>query len=373
MWRCVFESCKVNKVCLITGIVRWFPVICLLILFNSCNQSSPDRSVERGFYFWKSKLRLTDPETTALEQLQVKKLYVKFFDVVAAEDGAGPSPVARIEMDSSSLQALSTKDVAIIPVVFITNETLQPLDSAGLIQLAENILRLLNRSSESKKLIPYQELQIDCDWTTTTKSQYFFLLQRIREHMRASGFFKHSLLSATIRLHQVKYSSKSGIPPIDRGLLMCYNMGNLKNPATGNSILDNDELKKYLSGLQNYPLQLDIALPVFSWYVFYRNNTYRGIVSKFPENELISTTGFWQKNRFTFQKDTVINEIAFLQNDQLRLEENTNDELLQATESILEKLSPNNKHFTVSFYHLDPLLLTKHPIHELEAIYRRFR
>lgn len=191
--------------------------------------------------------------------------------------------------------------------------------------------------------------------------------------MKVSANFQNSLLSATIRLHQVKYSSKSGIPPVDRGLLMCYNMGNLKNPATGNSILDNNELEKYLGGLQHYPLQLDIALPVFDWYVLYRDNTYRGIVTQIPENGMNSTTGFWQKNRFTFQKDTVINGISFLQKDQLRLEENTADELLQATAAILKKLSHDNKHLTVSFYHLDPLLLTKHPIHELEAIYSRFR
>jgi len=150
-------------------------------------------------------------------------------------------------------------------------------------------------------------------------------------------------------------------------------MGNLKNPATGNSILDNNELEKYLSGLQHYPLQLDIALPIFDWYVFYRDNTYRGIVKEIPENGMSSTVGSWQKNRFTFQKDTVINGISFVQKDQLRLEKNTVDELLKATAAILKKLSSTNKHFTVSFYHLDPLLLNKHPIHELEAIYRRFR
>ncbi len=339
---------------------------------SSCKQQKPQVTVDRGFYYWKSKLQLTLTETAALQQLEVKKLYVKFFDVVVAEDGPGPSPVAKIELDSNSLQTLSTNYVEIIPVVFITNETLQTLDSAGLTLLGENIIRLLNRRSELKNLRPFKELQIDCDWTTSTKLQYFFLLEQINERMNASDFFEKSILSATIRLHQVKYSSKSGIPPVDRGLLMCYNMGNLKNPATNNSILELAELKKYLGGLQNYPLQLDYALPVFSWYVLYRSGQYKGIIHQLAKKDLNSSIGEWKQNRFTFQKDTVLNGISFQGQDQLRFEENTADELLKSAAYITQQSATQQQHFTVSFYHLDSLLLIKHPIHELETIYRKF-
>ena len=71
------------------------------------------------------------------------------------------------------------------------------------------------------------------------------------------------MLSATIRLHQLKFIGESGIPPVDKGLLMCYNMGDLHRLRISNSILETAELKKYIKQLSVYPLKLDVAfLPV---------------------------------------------------------------------------------------------------------------
>lgn len=371
----MFESCKVNKVCLITGFCRWFPFICVLIFAVACKQpTTSQRFVERGFYYWKSRLQVSTTETAALQQLQVKKLYVKFFDVEWNEEASSPQPVAKLSVDSASLQQLRQQQVQLIPVVFITNEALTKLDTAGSKVLATKITTLLTTMLQKQQLKQVPEFQLDCDWTVTTKENYFNLLRTVKKLMitDTNSFADTAVLSATIRLHQVKFSSKSGIPPVDRGLLMCYNMGNLKNPATNNSILEVDELKKYLGGLSGYPLQLDYALPVFHWYVLYRTAAYKGIVYAIQKEELNSSTGVWQQNQFTFQKDTVLKGISFQRQDQLRFEENTADELLQAADYILRQLPPQNQHFTVSFYHLDPLLLTKHPIHELETIYRSF-
>ena len=71
-------------------------------------------------------------------------------------------------------------------------------------------------------------------------------------------------LSATIRLHQVKYREETGVPPVDYGVLMYYNMGRIT--ATGaNSIYDRSTALRYLGKLRAYPLPLDIALPMFAW------------------------------------------------------------------------------------------------------------
>jgi len=66
---------------------------------SSCRHQPP-RSVERGFYYWKSKLQLGNSELNNLQQLKAKQLYVKFFDVTLASDGNGPVPVARLTADS---------------------------------------------------------------------------------------------------------------------------------------------------------------------------------------------------------------------------------------------------------------------------------
>ncbi|RXK59962.1 hypothetical protein ESA94_13015 [Lacibacter luteus] len=347
------------------------PVICLLIFISSCRQQ-PQRFVERGFYYWKSKLLLGSTELNSLQQLQVQQLYVKYFDVTVASDGNGSAPVARLTADSLTLVQLKNKNIAIVPVVFITNETLQQSDSAALRSLAKNITVLLTNISKQLTTEHYSELQIDCDWTQATKAAYFFLLQQIKSQMQSSVLFKNSLLSATIRLHQVKFSSRTGIPPVDKGLLMCYNMGNLKNPATGNSIIEVEELKKYLSGLSSYPLKLDVALPLFEWSVLFRNNQFKGIVQTVDPSTLSSSICTKQNNRYRFLVDTSISNIQFYKGDVLRYEESSSAAIKETAGYVSKHLSSINQQTRILLYHLDPLLLSKHPTHELEALYSRF-
>ena len=71
-------------------------------------------------------------------------------------------------------------------------------------------------------------------------------------------------LSATIRLHQVKYREETGVPPVDYGVLMYYNMGHI-SAMGANSIYDRSTALRYLGKLREYPLPLDIALPMFAW------------------------------------------------------------------------------------------------------------
>ncbi|MGG2305049.1 hypothetical protein ACE4Z6_26875, partial [Salmonella enterica] len=93
--------------------------------------------------------------------------------------------------------------------------------------------------------------QIDCDWTLGTKEKYFSLLKRIKERMALP-------LSCTIRLHQVKYQAKTGVPPVDRGMLMYYNMGHVEGATETNSIYDPANADKYVSYVKDYPLPLDV-------------------------------------------------------------------------------------------------------------------
>lgn len=190
--------------------------------------------------------------------------------------------------------------------------------------------------------------------------------------MQQSTLFKNGLLSATIRLHQVKYSSKTGIPPVDKGLLMCYNMGNLKNPATNNSIIDIEELKKYLSGLTTYPLKIDVALPLFEWSVLFRNNQFKGIIQTVNPAELSNTVCRKQSSRYHFLVDTTIGTIQFYKGDVLRYEESNSTVIEKTADFVAANLSPVNQQTRILFYHLDPLLLSKHPTHELEVLYSRF-
>jgi len=54
------------------------------------------------------------------------------------------------------------------------------------------------------------------------------------------------------------------VPPVDKGLLMFYNMGKISPDLNArNSIYNRADAEAYLESLPNYRLSLDVALPVF--------------------------------------------------------------------------------------------------------------
>lgn len=99
---------------------------------------------------------------------------------------------------------------------------------------------------------------------TITKNNYFLLLKELKNNLNKN-------ISSTIRLHQIKYFNKTGVPPVDYGVLMYYNMSSLGDFNTKNYILDNNEAKKYHYNFENYPLKLKLALPLYSQAVQFRD------------------------------------------------------------------------------------------------------
>ena len=127
---------------------------------SACKQT-PQVTVGRGFYYWKSKLQLTTNETAALQQLEVTKLYVKFFDVEWNEEQSSAQPVAKLSIDSASLQQLKKQQIQILPVVFITNEALTKLDTIAGNELAIKIMKLLLEMLQKNQLNQVPEFQLD--------------------------------------------------------------------------------------------------------------------------------------------------------------------------------------------------------------------
>lgn len=338
------------------------PFILLMFSFTqiSCNEKTANRQIEHSFYYWKSVFKLTNYEKLQLDSLQVNTLYVKFFDVDWDEEKKQPRPAAKIRFEDSAY-----RNYKIIPTVFITNACILKIDSSQIKELAGNIQKLLNEIISSHHFNEIPELQFDCDWTASTKEKYFALLNNFH------ALKPKAKLSATIRLHQVKYVAKTGIPPVDRGLLMCYNMGNLKDPAVKNSILETSELKKYINGLSNYPLPLDVALPLFDWKVLYRNNVYTGLIQNLPETVFANSFSQKKDNRYVILKDTLLQGYDLRNGDMIRDEQSNYKEILSTAEAVNRQLK--NTRLRVSLYHLDSVILRKYTTHELESIYNSLR
>lgn len=331
----------------------------LMYINYACNDKAPEKKIDRSFYYWKSVAKLSDFELHRLDSLKVSTIYLKFFDV-DWDDATGSSiPVAKLQMQN---QRLPIK-FHIIPTVFIANRCIQKIDSVKTVVLAHKIYKLIQQICTTYQIIPV-EYQIDCDWTAITREKYFSLLQIIKQESNKN-------ISATIRLHQIKFLSRSGVPPVSRGLLMCYNMGNLKNPDTKNSIIEIKELKKYVGNLSAYPLPLDVAFSLFDWKVLFRNNKYEGLLANMPSALFTNTFSLTNDDHIEILKDTILSGYELKKGDMLRQEKSTINELLSAAIEINQHLKSTS--FRVSLYHLDSVTLNKYTTNELESIYNCFR
>lgn len=335
------------------------------IIFLSCNISKKHepRKIERSFYFWKSVFKLSTQERDAITNLKIQSLYIKYFDVDWNAPRNTALPIAQLTAPDSFF--LRTTQLNIVPTVFITNETIFKININQTEELANKIIFLVNRMNSNFGVKLINELQIDCDWTAGTKDKYFSLLKFLQKKQNNIKF------SSTIRLHQIKYLNKTGVPPVKKGMLMCYNMGNLSNINTSNSILDVDDLKKYIGDLQNYPLPLDVALPIFEWKVLFRQNVFKGILANMPDSLITKNIFSKNGNRNKALIDTILNGYEIKKNDIIRTEKSSYTSVLKTAKLISEKLSGNTTR--VSFFHLDNLTLKKYKLHEMENIYDAMR
>lgn len=339
-----------------------FCFICLAIAACQPSKKSPS-TVIPAFYHWKTQLHLSDAERNYLQALDAQKLFVKFFDVDWDEAVGQPMPLATLEADTTGLAGLD-----IVPTVFITNRCLLKLPLQEVDSLAGRVFRKI----KSLAIKPPSEIQFDCDWTPQTQAKYFALLDAIKKIASAQSYPNHApsapLLSATIRLHQLKYPEKTGVPPVDRGMLMCYNMGDLDDWATENSILDTTILKSYLTPTTKYSLPLDVALPLFRWGVLFRDGRLVKLLNGLSEADLQDTARFEKTapTRYEVKKSTYLQAHYLYAGDQIRLE-GVSAEALVAAAKLLANLRSETP-ATVAFYHLDTAALRLFPKEKIQDV-----
>ncbi len=275
----------------------------------------------------------------------------------------GTIPVAKTSLnmydDYDSLQ--------VIPVVYLRNEVFKKCTKSSLDTLADNVNFLINkyRTGEDFKDTRFSnEYQMDCDWTLSTKDNYFYFLKKLKA---LSG----KTISCTLRLYPYKYSKKMGVPPVDKVMLMCYNLINPLENKDKNSILDIDELKKYLDKKNSYDIHLDIALPTFYWTQLYQNNRFSKLVdlsTKEVKSFAKEVKPYW----YQIEKDTSINyETYFKAGDQLKCEDVSAQDLIEAI-SLIKKNVDLDKNVTVSLFDLDSSTFNQYTNEEISSFYSAF-
>ena len=358
-----------------------------------------EHDVVRSFCYWKTGLYFQKEDDSLMNEMRIKHMYIRFFDVDWNPYSKEPLPVATI-YDIN----FNESEPDVTPSIFITNDVVLNTDKKQLDTLAKRIAQRVNdinkkmndqkaqrkasnivytkvdysngnykslnydsvKSIEAAKLqLGFKEILIDCDWTEKSRKNYFYLLDKLKNQ------FPNTKISATIRLWQYKYATKAGIPPVDRGLLMCYNINEPDDFQTKNSIGTSTELQQYLTH-SDYKLKLDLALPLYSWAVVFRGNQFKGILSDYES--IMYETAKLKKvsdDKYLLQDDILVGQTYLRNGDEIRIEKISDAELEKMISIIKSKISIDDQ-TKVTFFSFDKKYIKDYGTQNISKYYESF-
>ena len=247
-------------------------VVCFLlsvVLTLSCSKPKPLHTTMRSVYYWSTTLNIDSVKSAFIRNYDISRMYIRYFDVVTDASGRAV-PNATLKFATGVPQ-----DIDVVPTVFVLPECLRQ----DRFQLAALIVRRIVQMNETNDVHNVREIQIDCDWTQSTRLLYYeFMRAMMREcHSR------HLKLSSTIRLHQLAQTP----PPADRGVLMMYNTGDATDIKCHKPILDMHDAAPYLPRLNGYKLKLSTAYPIFAWRILFRGGRFVGFIHNEDEYPIL--------------------------------------------------------------------------------------
>lgn len=315
----------------------------VLTMFISCDQKKSDKSI--SFYHWKANAIFSDLYENALKTAQSNRVYLHYFDIesvyVGNWDGYEIFPTYVLKSVGKEYQ-----NFEIIPVIYLTNRVLKSknLHLEGLSNKIKDLVNQISLKQFGKKLT---KIQMDCDWTESSKNVYFKLLTQLKEEFE---------IDVTIRLHQIKFKERTGVPPVEKGTLMLYNMGDLKN-RNENSILESGIVKQYVNSETDYPLPLNIGLPIFSQTIASNKDNELKIIRNTERVVLENDRHFKKVDDMNFEVigDTLYKGFYLSNGYNLKLEELKESEIVASYKIIKESALRTNE---IIFYHLDEASLS---------------
>ena len=220
-------------------------ILIYLLTMMGCQKQKEQLDEGNAVYYWRTDFRLDSTERAFLSQYNINKVYCRYFDVVINDEAKGPVPNATITFSDSLPEGIE-----MIPTIYITENCMHQ-EPKG---LAEKLVKRIQQMNETNDIKGVKEIQIDCDYTAKSRKNYYQFLKEVKAAWQQT-------LSTTIRLHQLSMEE----PPVDYGALMLYNTGDPRKWTERNPILDVRDVYPYVKWLDDYPLPLAAAYPVFSW------------------------------------------------------------------------------------------------------------
>lgn len=366
----------------------WFVYIIIIFIFSSCETNKRKREIineKFSFYYWKNRVKYSKEINEILKSTNVSKIYLHYFDVDVVkyndnnensieydeneeieetndmdfEEGENFEDETEFSDDYKSYPTYVVieidkffKKFKIVPVVFITNRAIKITNPKI---LAKNIKSLVNEISlyHFKKII--DEIQLDCDWTEETKNSYFKLIELLKQDFK---------IDVTIRLHQIKFKNKIGIPPVEKGTLMLYNVTKIGS-LDYNSILDSKIVRQYVDKNTDYPIKLNVALPVFTQIVIINNKGNVKLLNNPDIESIINNNRCFKmlsKNLYKVNIDTLFKSYYLYRDYKIKIEKVSEDEIIECCE-ILKKSKLKIENFI--FYHLNNRIQDNYNIQKL--------
>ena len=348
---------------------KYFLIICLLIsitLISCINSRLCKSDEENSIYYWRTTFSLSDKEKEFLKEHNVKTIYMRFFDVdwaYPAKNGEDVTPEATIRFNDTVPDGID-----VVPTVYITTSAMEKMQTKEP-EYAEKIYKRVSAICKKNNII-LKEIQLDCDWTKGTRQPFFRLCEAMKEYMDPT-----QILSSTIRLHQLTQTP----PPVDKGVLMVYNTGNLMEMTSDNSIFSQKDIEPYLrdNRLADYPLALDVAYPTYGWsvvfhpgeerYYFYKIMR-RTDFSDYPNLNKIASNLYEATSDINFSEDETGSDKIY-KNYRIRVERPSSNEIFEIKKLIDGQLK--GKQHNNILYHLDESQLSHYSDNEISKIYSR--
>ncbi len=307
--------------------MKW-SLILFILFFAGCHKLDKPAADHLSTYYWETTFELDQEEQRFLKEQSSSRMYVRFFDLVFSEAKNEIVPVSQIKWTSKPYSE-------VVPTIFIQNNIWQHCQTDSIEVLCKKVLDQIEIISILGN-VKQREIQLDCDWTLETKDKFFRFVEVCKRE-------KPDLqISCTIRLHQIKFRDNTGVPPCDEGVLMYYNMSEIKADGN-NSIFDHEVGKEYLEDLSTYPLKLQLAVPIFKWVIHSRSGEVQALISEWDEATLSDESRFHRIDETHFE---VISSGFFSgqylrENDLLRIERVDQNELESAIKEIREYYGKN--------------------------------
>lgn len=326
-------------------------------------------AARRAFYYWRTVLELGEAERAALRALAIERIYLRMFDVAWQDERA--EQVGKVSLAAGqTLPVGRDGPIELVPVVFVREEVLRKLSREQRAEMTVALWKEVAARAAALGFAP-KELQLDCDWTDGTREAFFAMLQQLEG---LSGL----PLSSTIRLHQVKYRERTGVPPVERGMLMFYNMGKFSAEPGSRMIFDAESAAKYVARLGEYPLPLDVALPLWSWTVHVRDGAVLDVLQSTDPSELEGAEGLRRVQgegvRYRATKTTFFRGVLLREGDELAGEV-TGPEQVAAAAALLKARLPRagGTPRTLALFDLSARNLARHDAGSLERLFSSLR